>query len=98
MATSLVETLSISFVLPASECEMHLSSSQKGVLSAVGFFGILSSSYVWGYLSDTKGRRAVMIPSLLIAFAFTVLSCLSPSYWVLITFRFFHGVLYVHWM
>lgn len=93
MATNIVETLSISFVLPASECEMQMSSSQKGVLSAVGFAGIITSSYVWGYFSDTKGRRAVMIPSLLIAFVFSLLSSLSPNFWTLITFRYLHGVL-----
>lgn len=93
MATSIIETLSISFILPASECELHFSSSQKGVLSGVGFVGIIASSYVWGFLSDTIGRRAVIVPSLLLAFGCTVLSSFSPEFWSLIFLRFMHGIL-----
>lgn len=93
MATSIIETLSISFVLPASECEMRFSSTQKGVLSGVGFAGIIASSYVWGFLSDTVGRRAVIVPSLLLGFLCTVLSSFAPEFWTLIFFRFLHGLL-----
>lgn len=93
MATAIVETLSISFVLPASECELHLSNGQKGVLSAIGFGGKLTGSYVWGYLCDTQGRRAVMMPSLLLTFLCTLLSSISPNYWLLTTSRYLHGLL-----
>lgn len=93
MATSIIETLSISFVLPASECELRFSSTQKGILSGVGFAGIITSSYVWGFLSDTKGRRAVIVPSLLLAFGCSLLSSFSPDFWSLAAFRFLHGLL-----
>lgn len=38
-STALVETLSISYILPVSECDLNLSTSQKGILTAIGFIG-----------------------------------------------------------
>lgn len=34
-----MENLGISFVLPVAECDMDLSTQDKGILSAVGFAG-----------------------------------------------------------
>lgn len=34
-----METLGISFVLPVSECDLRLTTQNKGVLSAIGFLG-----------------------------------------------------------
>lgn len=39
LTTVLLETLGISFVLPVSECDMELTTQDKGVLSAIGFAG-----------------------------------------------------------
>lgn len=35
----LFETTGLSFVLPVAECDMNLSTKDKGVLSGVGFAG-----------------------------------------------------------
>lgn len=111
ISTALVETLSISYILPVSECDMNLSSTQKGIITAVGFVGlkkkggvvilqlisscagIISSSHLWGFLADTKGRRAVIVPTLLSAFGCTVLSSLAPNFWVFAILRFLNGFL-----
>lgn len=34
-----METLGISYVIPVSECDMNLSTVDKGILSAIGFAG-----------------------------------------------------------
>lgn len=39
LTTVLLETLGISFVLPVSECDMELTTQDKGILSAIGFGG-----------------------------------------------------------
>lgn len=111
ISTALVETLSISYILPVSECDMNLSSTQKGIISAVGFVGlnknyhravvilissyagIISSSHLWGFLADTKGRRTVIVPTLLAAFGCTLLSSLAPNFWVFVVLRFLNGFL-----
>lgn len=114
ISTALVETLSISYILPVSECDMNLSTTQKGIITAVGFVGlkkncyralvklhsyffsyagIISSSHLWGFLADTKGRRTVIVPTLLSAFGCTVLSSLAPNFWVFVVLRFLNGFL-----
>lgn len=44
ISTALVETLSISYILPVSECDMNLTSTQKGIITAVGFVGLIKNN------------------------------------------------------
>ncbi|XP_072929423.1 uncharacterized protein [Epargyreus clarus] len=60
-------------------CDLHLSVSQKGVLTSLPFVGILFVSYLWGYISDTRGRRFSLMVSLLVAFVLSCLASLSPN-------------------
>lgn len=39
LAAVLIEMIGISFVLPVSECDLKLTSRDKGVLSGIGFVG-----------------------------------------------------------
>lgn len=51
LAAVLIEMIGISFVLPVSECDLTLTSRDKGVLSGVGFVGkatICSHVYLLG--------------------------------------------------
>lgn len=88
-----METCGIGFVLPVSQCDLHLTADQKGILGAATFIGIICSSHVWGYLADTKGRRAIIQPTLLIAFVFSVLSTLTNDFYIMATMRFLNGFL-----
>lgn len=54
LTTILMETLGISYILPVSECELNLSSKEKGLLSGISFAGIIASSHLWGFLADTQ--------------------------------------------
>lgn len=87
------ESCGISYVLPVSQCDLNLTTHQKGILGAVSLFGIICSSYIWGFLADTKGRQYVMRPTLLIAFVFSVLSSLTNSFTLFAILRFFVGFL-----
>lgn len=91
LANVLLETASIGFILPISQCDLQLTNQDKGILSAIGFLGIILSSHLWGFLADTKGRRKVILPTLLIAFVFTVLSSFSYTFWVLVFLRLVNG-------
>lgn len=88
-----LETVSINFILPVAECDLNLSTSDKGILSAIGFIGIIVSSHLWGFLADTKGRKSVIVPSLFIAFGITIISSLVKSFEVLVFLRFLNGFL-----
>ncbi|XP_004527473.1 synaptic vesicle glycoprotein 2A [Ceratitis capitata] len=91
MAVVLLETSSMGFILPIAQCDLHLTNVDKGVLSAISFLGIISSSHLWGFLADTKGRRKVMRPTLLATFTVTILSSFAPNFWSMVMLRFLNG-------
>ncbi|XP_055845871.1 synaptic vesicle glycoprotein 2B-like [Episyrphus balteatus] len=91
MINVVLECVGISFVLPVINCDMDLSFQKKGILGAVGFFGMIFSSHLWGFLADTTGRRKVMRPTLFVGYFVTVLSSFSPNFWTLAVLRFING-------
>ncbi len=93
MACGFFELTSVNFILSIAQCDLDMSSTDKGVLSAIGYLGVILSSHLWGFLADTKGRRSMLIPSLLMAFFATVLSSLANSFWLLVLLRFINGFL-----
>lgn len=91
MAAAFIELTSVNFILPIAQCDLNLTTSNKGILSAIGYVGIIFSSHLWGFLADTKGRRATLIPSLLLAFTSTVVSSFVNNFWLLVFLRFLNG-------
>jgi MFS family permease len=55
--------------------------------------GIMVSSYLWGFLGDTQGRRIVILFSLFFSSAFTLLSAFVKSFTLFVICRFLTGVL-----
>lgn len=47
LLTALNETLGTSFLLPASVCDLDMSTSDKGILTSMTFLGVTISSYFW---------------------------------------------------
>lgn len=88
-----LETVSINIILPVAECDLHLTNQNKGLLSTVGFVGIILSSHLWGFLADTRGRKTIIIPTLFIAFVITIISSFTQSLWLLVVLRFLNGFL-----
>ena len=95
LSAVLLETLGISFILPIAECDLKLTTKNKGLLSAVSFIGIIASSHLWGFLADTRGRRKIIMPTLFVAFAISIASSFVKSFWILTLLRFLNGVLCV---
>jgi MFS family permease len=93
MGCGFIELTSVNFIMPVAECDLNLSTSDKGILSAIGYVGVILSSHLWGFLSDTKGRRKTLIVSLLTAFFLTFISSLMKNFWVLVFLRFLNGFL-----
>lgn len=89
----LIEKIGITYVFPVSHCDLKLTTSQKGILGSVGFFGIICSSHLWGFLADTRGRRCVIQPTLLIASCLSITSSLVQNFYLLATLRFLNGFL-----
>lgn len=81
----------ISFVLPSATCDFQMTSEDKGWLSAVPMFGMLLGSYFWGCLADTKGRRVVLIATLVLDGVCGLLSSVAQYYVLFMLLRFFNG-------
>ncbi|KAL5284687.1 hypothetical protein ACFFRR_006787 [Megaselia abdita] len=92
MTNAHLETASIGYILPTSQCDMNWTIQERGVLSATGFLGMVISSYFWGVLSDTTGRKRVMRITLIFGFIFSVISSFATNFWMFFALRLLNGV------
>ncbi|XP_059219149.1 synaptic vesicle glycoprotein 2C [Stomoxys calcitrans] len=86
-------TTTMAYILPIAECDLKLSLFNKGVLNAVTFAGMISSAIVWGYLADTQGRKKILAWGLLADALCVFCSSLSQNFAMLVTFKFFGGLI-----
>uniref|UniRef100_A0A336KT94 CSON015013 protein n=1 Tax=Culicoides sonorensis TaxID=179676 RepID=A0A336KT94_CULSO len=91
LSTVLLETLGISFIITNATCDLLLTTQEKGALSAIAFAGIISSSHLWGFLADTKGRRKIIVPALFITSVCSLLSSISNNFYMLVILRYLCG-------
>ncbi|XP_045767218.1 synaptic vesicle 2-related protein-like isoform X1 [Maniola jurtina] len=88
-----IDIFGLGIIVTAASCDLGLNLQQIGVLSSMPFAGIIVMSYPWGYLSDTKGRRLVLLWAMGGSFVSAVLSSLAPSWQVLAALRFISSAL-----
>ncbi|XP_061578358.1 synaptic vesicle glycoprotein 2B [Cololabis saira] len=91
-ASDAVEILCVSFLLPTARCDLLLSSSDMGLLTASIFLGMMVGGYMWGYLADQRGRRRVLVVSLSINGLFGSLASAAPWFWLFLLLRFISGI------
>ncbi|XP_041968035.1 organic cation/carnitine transporter 7-like [Aricia agestis] len=75
----IMQSLVMGYVLPAAQCDLGLSLQQRGWLAAIPFLAIILTSYFWGWLADTRGRRFVMLLSMMISAVLSVFASFSPN-------------------
>ncbi|KAL4718786.1 hypothetical protein ACJJTC_010172, partial [Scirpophaga incertulas] len=85
---------STSYLLPSAECDLHMNLVHKGLLNAMPYFGMLCSSVIAGFLTDTFGRKVFIYFGTGGIFVFTIIAASSQSYTVLVTAKFFEGLLF----
>lgn len=56
-----MEMMLLSFIGPAVQSDWKLSPSKESLLSTVVFAGMLVGSFFWGLISDSYGRRLVLL-------------------------------------
>ncbi|XP_026732604.1 synaptic vesicle glycoprotein 2C-like [Trichoplusia ni] len=83
LIAAIVEPVGYSFVLPAAMCDLDMTDGQRGFIASIPYIGIVITSFPWGYLVDTRGRKKVVIYSSLAAGLFGIASAFMPN---LITF------------
>nr|XP_043624275.1 organic cation/carnitine transporter 7-like [Erigeron canadensis]XP_043624276.1 organic cation/carnitine transporter 7-like [Erigeron canadensis]XP_043624277.1 organic cation/carnitine transporter 7-like [Erigeron canadensis]XP_043624278.1 organic cation/carnitine transporter 7-like [Erigeron canadensis] len=87
-----MELMLLSFVGPAIQPEWGLSSNQESLISTVAFFGMLVGAYLWGFVSDSYGRKKGFLGAAITATGAGLLSAFVPSYTALLTLRCIVGV------
>lgn len=88
-----VENVNIGLIIAYVRCDMNISTLEQGLLSSVGYLGIVLSSHIWGFLADTWGRHKVLKVSLGGSFIFASLSAFSLNIMMLIITRLCVGIL-----
>lgn len=83
----------LSFVLPAATCDFDMNSTNKGMLSGAPMIGMLVGSYFWGCLADTKGRKIVLVYTLVLDGICGLVSSVTPIYALFLALRLCNGFL-----
>ncbi|KAJ0173952.1 hypothetical protein K1T71_010098 [Dendrolimus kikuchii] len=85
---------STAFLLPSAECDLSMTLVQKGLLNAIPYLGTLFSTLIAGFLTDAFGRRIFVLVGFGGMFLFMFIGGLSQTYEVLLTTKFFEGILF----
>ncbi|CAH2085888.1 unnamed protein product [Euphydryas editha] len=83
-----IDIYGVGIIVTVATCDLGLNLQQIGILSSMPFVGIIVMSYPWGYLSDTRGRKLVLMWAMSGSFVCAALSSLAPSWQVLAALRF----------
>lgn len=89
--TTVFETTTMSYVLPSAECDLNLSLADKGILNAITYTGMITSAFLWGFLSDTYGRKRLLVVGFLLDSTFNILCALSQNMVAIMVFKFMGG-------
>ncbi|KAL7136972.1 hypothetical protein ABFS83_10G064400 [Erythranthe nasuta] len=87
-----MELMILSLIGSSLQSEWLLSPSQKSLISTVVFAGMLVGAYLWGFVSDTYGRKKGILGVTTITSVAGLLSAFSPNYVSLIVLRCVTGV------
>lgn len=86
-----MDVISMSFILPSAECDLELTTENKGWLNSIIFIGMMAGAYAWGSVADTLGRKKVLIVISFMNALCIVASSFSQSYEMFMLFRFLNG-------
>uniref|UniRef100_A0A8D2PEL2 Synaptic vesicle 2-related protein n=1 Tax=Zosterops lateralis melanops TaxID=1220523 RepID=A0A8D2PEL2_ZOSLA len=80
-----MEMMILSILAPQLHCEWRLPSWKVALLTSVVFVGMMSSSTLWGNISDQYGRKTGLKISVLWTLYYGILSGFAPIYsWILV--------------
>ncbi|XP_043507973.1 synaptic vesicle glycoprotein 2B-like isoform X2 [Frieseomelitta varia] len=91
--SSIFSSSAMSYVLPSAECDLNLTMFDKGLLNSMTFAGMISTSFFWGFMTDTFGRKKIMFYGYMFTGIMSLATCFSHTSWLLISFKFLDGVI-----
>ncbi|XP_023940099.1 synaptic vesicle glycoprotein 2B isoform X2 [Bicyclus anynana] len=86
LIAAIMEPVGYSFLLPSAKCDLEITDSARGFIGSVPYIGIVLTSFPWGYLVDTRGRKKMIVYSSFAAGVFGILASFMPD---LISFTIF---------
>ncbi|XP_046404799.1 synaptic vesicle glycoprotein 2B-like isoform X2 [Ischnura elegans] len=86
------QTFCISYLLPSAECDLRMTSYDKGLLNSSPFIGSLAGACIWGKLADSWGRKSVILTALAIDAVAAILSSFMQSFWPFFLLRLVTGL------
>jgi VNT family MFS transporter (synaptic vesicle glycoprotein 2) len=86
-----MDVISMSFILPSAQCDLHLTTEAKGWLNSIIFIGMMAGAYAWGSVADSLGRKKVLIVISFMNAICIVASSFSQTYELFMVFRFLNG-------
>ncbi|XP_055847874.1 synaptic vesicle glycoprotein 2B-like [Episyrphus balteatus] len=84
--------MGMSMIIIAAQCDFDINSMEKSIMCAACVAGIVTASYVLGYLSDISGRRTVLFRASTFAVVFSFISMFVSNFWVFVVLRFLAGI------
>ncbi|CAH2040156.1 unnamed protein product, partial [Iphiclides podalirius] len=83
-----LDIFGFSVALPAVACDLELTVTQQGLLSAVPLIGVMLSSYAWGLFADTIGRRVTLLLAMPLGAVLSLAASVAPTYTSLAALKF----------
>ena len=87
-----MEITNLAYALPMAQCDIKMTMIEQGLANSAVFLAFIGTTFIWGFFSDTWGRRKVLLISYVITFLSCSLSSLSTSIIMIMITRFFVGV------
>ncbi|KAF9824895.1 hypothetical protein SFRURICE_009463, partial [Spodoptera frugiperda] len=92
--SSVSVTSSTSYIFTRAQCDMGLSLLDMGTITAMTYGGMISSAMVWGFLSDTLGRKKIMVWGFFCSGLIEIAAAMSQNFAMLLVTRFASGFLF----
>lgn len=86
-----LDTSTLSFAFPTASCDLKLTSYDRGILNGTIYAGMIGSAFLWGYLSDTYGRKRLLTIGFVLDSICSMAVGLSNHFWSILIFKFLSG-------
>lgn len=84
-------TTTMSYIFPIAQCDLDLSLENKGMLNSVTYLGMITSGFLFGYLTDAIGRKKLIVYVYILDGILVILCGLSQQYLPLVILKFLGG-------
>ncbi|EEB11266.1 synaptic vesicle protein, putative [Pediculus humanus corporis] len=91
--STVYSTTTMSYVLPSAECDLHLTNVDKGMLNSMELIGMTLSGFIWGILSDSAGRKNILIIIFGSDTIITIMTAMAQNLNLLIACKFLSGII-----